>query len=424
MKSALRAVRSLALVGAALSAMNCGGNPEGDDRGDLVGGQGGALGSPACSVTHGVSDVWSTGFTAEVELRNEGTGTYDGWTLTWTYPSGQQIGSLWNGTVTQQGAEVSIQDAGWNRRIAPGDTVSVGFSGTLQGGANEAPTNFAVNGVACNGGGPSSGVGGAGGTGGEGGSGGEGGEGGAGGAGGGLGELVSQELYEAMFPYRNALYGYAAWVAAAERFPAFARTGTLEQRKREVAAFLANIGHETTGGWPSAPSGPYAWGLYFTQEVGCENGACTGYCEASNAQYPCAPGKTYHGRGPIQLSYNYNYGQVGDALGLPLLANPDLVTSDGVVAFETAVWFWMTPQSPKPSAHAVMTGGWTPSAQDTALGRAPGFGMTVNVINGGIECSKPTPPQVQSRLGFYERFTGLIGVSTGPNLTCEQMTHY
>lgn len=26
---------------------------------------------------------------------------------------------------------------------------------------------------------------------------------------------------------------------------------------------------------------------------------------------PCVPGKSYHGRGPMQLSWNYNYGQVG-----------------------------------------------------------------------------------------------------------------
>jgi hypothetical protein len=38
------------------------------------------------------------------------------------------------------------------------------------------------------------------------------------------------------------------------------------------------------------------------------------------------------------------------------------------------MWFWMTPQSPKPSAHDVMAGRWTPSAADRAAGRKPGFG--------------------------------------------------
>jgi hypothetical protein len=44
----------------------------------------------------------------------------------------------------------------------------------------------------------------------------------------------------------------------------------------------------------------------------------------------------------------------------------------------------MTAQSPKPSAHDVMAGNYCPSAADTAANRLPGFGMTVNIINGGL----------------------------------------
>lgn len=194
---------------------------------------------------------------------------------------------------------------------------------------------------------------------------------------GGLAEIVTAEIVEQMFPHRadpacnGSLFTYAALMEAAKTFPAFASTGTLDDRKREVAAFFANAGHETTGGWPTAPDGPAAWGLCFREEVGCGGGACTQYCVV-DAKYPCAPGKTYHGRGPLQLSYKYNYGQVGDALGLPLLAMPETVANDGAVAFETALWFWMTTQAPKPSCHDVMTGEWTPSAADLAAGRKPG----------------------------------------------------
>jgi hypothetical protein len=245
-----------------------------------------------------------------------------------------------------------------------------------------------------------------------------------GGTGSGLAELLDADTWAEMFPNRNALYTHAALVAAAEYYPAFASTGTLTQRRRELAAFLANIAHETTGGWPTAPGGAQAWGLYFIEEVGCEGGACTGYCDAGNVTYPCAAGRTYHGRGPIQLSWNYNYGQVGAVLGLDLLNNPSLVTSDGVVAFRTALWFWMTAQSPKPSAHAVMTGGWTPTAGDTAAGRTPGFGMTINIINGGLECQQPTNNKVEDRVAFFQRFTTMLGTTTGDNLHCDQMQHY
>lgn len=51
-----------------------------------------------------------------------------------------------------------------------------------------------------------------------------------------------------------------------------------------------------------------------------------------------------------------SYGPCGEALGLDLLNQPELVSSDPVVAFRTALWFWMTPQSPKPSCHDVMQG--------------------------------------------------------------------
>ena len=241
---------------------------------------------------------------------------------------------------------------------------------------------------------------------------------------GGFANIVSRQTYEAMFPNRNALYSYESLVAATQKYPQFGNSGSDEQRKREVAAFLANIAHETTGGWDTAPGGRFAWGLYYIEELGCENGGCTQYCDPSNTRYSCVPGKTYHGRGPIQLSWNYNYGQVGDALGINLLANPDLVKTDGAIAFQTALWFWMTPQSPKPSCHDVMTGGWTPSPDDASKGRVPGFGMTINIINGGLECSIPTDGRVRDRVGFYERFTQMLGVSMGDNLYCDRMAKY
>jgi basic endochitinase B len=246
---------------------------------------------------------------------------------------------------------------------------------------------------------------------------------GSGTGGSGLGAILVKATFEEMFPNKNALFSYEAFLSAASAFPAFVSDGSVDVQKRELAAFLANISHETTGGWATAPGGPEAWGLYFTQEVGCEKGACTGYC-VPDAKYPCAAGKTYHGRGPIQLSYNFNYGPAGEAIEVDLLNNPDLVTSDGLIAWKTGLWFWMTPQAPKPSSHDVMTGAWKPSAADTAAGRTPGFGMTVNIINGGIECQKATPPQVADRVAFYKRYTGMLMVSTGSDLYCDQMTHY
>jgi hypothetical protein len=239
-----------------------------------------------------------------------------------------------------------------------------------------------------------------------------------------LADLLSRELYESMFPHRNALYGYDAWIEAASRYPDFGAEGTLEQRRRELAGFLGNAAHETTGGWAAAPGGPEAWGLYFIEEVGCEEGSCTQYCDAASIDYPCQPGKTYHGRGPIQLSWNFNYGAFGTVLGLPLLTDPDLVTRDGVIAFSTALWFWMTPQAPKPSAHAALLGTWRPSDADASAGRKPGFGMTINIINGGLECDIPTDDRVRDRIRFYAHFAARLGTSPGENLECADMRSY
>lgn len=243
-----------------------------------------------------------------------------------------------------------------------------------------------------------------------------------------LEDVFDSVLFGRLFPHRadSSCHGgdfdFASLRMASARFPRFGTEGSLDDRKREVAAFLANISHETTGGWPTAPDGPQAWGLCFVQEVGCEAGACTAYCDPS--RYACAAGKTYHGRGPIQLSWNYNYAQAGEALGLDLLNDPDLVVRDPVVGWLTALWFWMTPQAPKPSAHEVMVGAYTPSAADMAAGRLPGFGLTVDIINGGLECGHGADARVADRVAFYQRYTEILVVAPGDNLDCGAMSPY
>ncbi|EEE63651.1 hypothetical protein OsJ_18468 [Oryza sativa Japonica Group] len=211
----------------------------------------------------------------------------------------------------------------------------------------------------------------------------------------------------------EGFYTYDALVTAAAAFPDFAATGDDEARKLKVAAFLGQTSHETTGGWATGPDGPYSWGYCFKEEIG----ATASYCVPS-AEWPCAPDKKYFGRGPIQLSYNYNYGPAGEAIGEDLLNNPELVASDPVVSFKTALWFWMTPQSPKPSCHDVITGQWTPSSGDIAAGRVPGYGVITNIINGGLECGFGPDDRVANRIGFYQRYCDVLGIGYGSNLDC------
>jgi chitinase len=205
---------------------------------------------------------------------------------------------------------------------------------------------------------------------------------------GGFASLVSRDTYAALFPKRNALYTYDSLLAAIQQYPQFCNQSSLEQRKREAAAFLANIAHETGG-------------LVYVDE----QNTIDSYCDGSNMTYPCVPGKNYHGRGPIQLSWNYNYGACGKAIGKDLLHQPELVSTNGTISFMTALWFWMTPQPPKPSCHDEIT--------------TAGFGMTINIINGGIECGKgQQTPQAQDRIRLYQRYAGVLGVTPGENLSC------
>ncbi|XP_047094230.1 chitinase 2-like isoform X6 [Lolium rigidum] len=241
---------------------------------------------------------------------------------------------------------------------------------------------------------------------------------------GGVASILSKDLFEQMLLHRNdaactarGFYTYEAFLAAAATFPAFGSTAeglSVETRKREVAAFLGQTSHETTGGWPTAPDGPLTWGYCFKQEREPKSI----YCDTTKPEWPCAPNKEYIGRGPIQLTWNYNYGLAGRALSLDLLNNPDLVAADAVVSFRTALWFWMTPQANKPSSHAVITGRWTPTAADNAAGRVPGYGVITNIINGGLECGIGPDPRVADRIGFYQRYCGILGVDTGSNLDC------
>ncbi|THF97851.1 hypothetical protein TEA_016954 [Camellia sinensis var. sinensis] len=116
----------------------------------------------------------------------------------------------------------------------------------------------------------------------------------------------------------------------------------------------------------------------------------------SNTQYPCAPNKQYYGRGPLQLSWNYNYDPASRSIGFDGLNNPETVAKDPVVSFKTALWFWMN------NVHSKMNSG---------------FGATIQAINGG-ECNGNRPDAVNARVKYYTDYCNQLGVSSGNNLRC------
>lgn len=205
------------------------------------------------------------------------------------------------------------------------------------------------------------------------------------------GFVVTEAQFNQMFPGRNPFYTYAGLVTAMNSYPAFARTGSDTVRRQEAAAFLANVHHETGG-------------LVHIVEQNTAN--YPHYCDASQP-YGCPAGQAaYYGRGPIQLSWNFNYKAAGDALGMNLLGDPWRVEREAAVAWATGLWYWMTQNGPGTmTAHNAMVNG-------------AGFGQTIRSINGSIECNGGNPAQVQSRVSRYQQFVGILGVPAGSNLTC------
>lgn len=119
---------------------------------EALGWTGGGGGDPGpvtgCAVSYAVQSQWNTGFTAGVTVRNTGSSAIDGWTLKWTWPSGQSVASAWNATVSQSGTQVTAVNAAHNGAIAAGGSATFGFNGAWSGG-NPAPSTFTLNGAAC-----------------------------------------------------------------------------------------------------------------------------------------------------------------------------------------------------------------------------------------------------------------------------------
>ncbi|MFF3914328.1 chitinase [Streptomyces sp. NPDC001852] len=204
------------------------------------------------------------------------------------------------------------------------------------------------------------------------------------------GFVVSKAQYNKMFPKHKKVYSYQGLVKAMKAFPAFAHTGDARTRKREAAAFLANVSHETSGLIYINEQNKAAWPTYCADEP-----------------YGCPAGRSaYHGRGPLQISWNYNYKAAGDAFHVDLLHHPNLAAKNPTVTWELALWYWMTQAGPGTmSSHQAMV-------------KSRGFGETIRSINGGVECNGGNPAEVHDRIAKYKKFTKMLHVSTAGNLSC------
>ncbi|MGY4275035.1 hypothetical protein ACVILE_001215 [Streptomyces sp. M18.1] len=101
-----------------------------------------------CAVTYKVTNQWAGGFQADVRLTNTGTAAWRGWSLDWSFPGGQEVTQMWNAEHTRSGTVVTARNVGWNADVAPGASVSFGFTGSWSG-TNAAPASFAMGDRVC-----------------------------------------------------------------------------------------------------------------------------------------------------------------------------------------------------------------------------------------------------------------------------------
>lgn len=241
----------------------------------------------------------------------------------------------------------------------------------------------------------------------------------------GLESLLSEAQFNTLLPNRNKVLSYQSFVKAVDFIQShpdpywnrFLKEGDKFTRQLELISFLAHTSQETTGGWETAEGGYAAYGWYFLEEVHIPHP----YIEPGHFEFPAREGRSYHGRGLIQISWNYNYGAFSqDILGDKniLLDNPELVSKSGELLILSAIWFWMKTQSPKPSLHdtvMAMTADnpvhyWNYLAPgNVSAKRAPSFGTMTNIINGGIEIpAYVNKTKARNRVKHFMRYSNHI----------------
>lgn len=258
--------------------------------------------------------------------------------------------------------------------------------------------------------------------------------------------VISEQDWDFLFPMRASEYTYSNFLKAIGKFPAVCGTYTDGRDsdaicRKSLATMFAHFAQETGGheSWRDIPEWRQA--LVYLREVGWVEGQKGGYNGECNPDiwqgqtWPCGKDKdgdylSYFGRGAKQLSYNYNYGPFSDAMYggdvRPLLDKPELV-ADTWMNLASAVFFFVYPQPPKPSMLHVIDGTWQPNDHDKANGLVDGFGVTIQIINGGVECGGAEEnAQSLNRIAYYKEFANYLKVPVANDevLGCKNMKQF
>lgn len=257
--------------------------------------------------------------------------------------------------------------------------------------------------------------------------------------------ILKESDWEYLFPLRAKDYSYSNFLKAVGKFPALCDTykdGRDSDAicRKELATMFAHFAQETGGHESWRPEAEWRQALVYVREMGWSEGQKGGYNGECNPDvwqgqtWPCGKDKdgdflSYFGRGAKQLSYNYNYGPFSEAMYgdvKVLLDKPELV-ADTWLNLASAIFFFAYPQPPKPSMLQVIDGTWQPNDHDKANGLVPGFGVTTQIINGGVECGGPTEiAQSQNRIKYYKEFANYLKVPVPADevLGCANMKQF
>ncbi len=257
--------------------------------------------------------------------------------------------------------------------------------------------------------------------------------------------IVSASDWEFLFPKRTVEYTYRHFLQATGKFPAFCQSyddGRDSDAicRKALATMFAHFTQETGGHTAHWDVPEWRQGLVHVREMGWTEdmrGGYNGECNPNIWQgetWPCGKFdngefKSYFGRGAKQLSYNYNYGPFSHAMFgtvRTLLDKPEMV-ADTWLNLASAVFFFTYPQPPKPSMLHVIDGTWQPNDRDISNGLVPGFGVTTQIINGGVECGGTVEvAQSVNRIDYYKNFAKHLNVPVAEDevLGCKGMKSF
>ena len=152
--------------------------------------------------------------------------------------------------------------------------------------------------------------------------------------------------------------------------------------------------------------------------------AAINYVDTGSTVYPPAPGRSYYGRGVIQLSWNYNYGAFNhwlydNGLFADLITERDTLLRFPNFLGEVSNISRSTQDLGLPQTNS----GYEPATADGDTTDPEVFayrvGTVINIVNGGLECHRAArwhggPPQ---RASYYNAYAAYFNDQLGVGAT-------